>query len=163
MIVVTIAISSFPSPTSTLTADCGPIRQRWQTRMRVHDSLASLSPIQHLEMKSASLSAERASSSIVANDRLQFRSCGTMRRPTPPLSDNRWQKGDDLARVLERTIADVLAAFEGGMLFHAHAASTVNARLAEEIAGFIGGRTYPYADSAYAFQIPNSKFLILNS
>jgi hypothetical protein len=48
--------------------------------------------MQHFEIKSASLSAERASSSIVANDKLQFSNCGTIKRPTPPPSDNSWQK-----------------------------------------------------------------------
>ena len=48
--------------------------QRVQTRIRVHDSRHSFSEIEHFEMKSASLSAPRASSSIVANDRLQPRS-----------------------------------------------------------------------------------------
>ena len=43
-------------------------------------------------MKSASLSAARASSSIVANDRLQSSSCGTIKRPTPPFSVSCSQK-----------------------------------------------------------------------
>jgi hypothetical protein len=42
--------------------------------------------MQHFEMKSRLLSAARASSSIPAKQVLQFTSCGTIMRPTPPPS-----------------------------------------------------------------------------
>jgi len=59
-IVVTIATNSLPSRTSADASVADPIRHRLQTRSRIHDSGASLSPMEHFKMKSASLSAARA-------------------------------------------------------------------------------------------------------
>jgi len=92
MIADTMAISSFPSSIKRCEPSRGPIFRRPQTRIRVHDSRHSFSPMQHFEMKSASLSAARASSSIVANERLQLSNCGTIRRPTPPCAISTSQK-----------------------------------------------------------------------
>jgi hypothetical protein len=85
-------MSSSASRTSASASGAGPLRHFRHTRIGVHDSRHSFNPMQYFEMKSESVSAAGASSSIVANDKLQFSNCGTINRATPPAPDNRSQK-----------------------------------------------------------------------
>jgi hypothetical protein len=73
-IVVTIDTSSLASQASAWHSAGGPIRQASYTRSLIHDSRHAFNAIEHFEMKSRSLSAARASSSIPATEVLLFTS-----------------------------------------------------------------------------------------
>jgi len=79
-------INSLLSAMSLAASPAGPMRHAFITRSRDRDSRSSFNAMQHFEMKSRRLSAARASSSIPLGDVLQFKSCGTIIRPTPPFA-----------------------------------------------------------------------------
>ncbi len=100
--------------------------------------------MQHLEMKSASLSAERASSSIVANDKLQLSKLRHHQASDAAAFRQLLTETDDLTRVFKRSIADVLTAFKARVLFHgASTCSRVDANAAGCLAGFLEDRNEP--------------------
>ena len=164
MIVVTIAISSLPSSTSALRLR---LRVRLPTPLtrRASESTTrwhSLRPMQHLEMKSASLSAERRlfehrRERQAAVQQAAAPSDGRRRRR--PTAAGRSRRRDTRIQTTRSRMS--WPPSKVGCCSMPIDASREDARHGGDgFPGFRSGRIYPYADSAYAFQIPNSKFLI---